>query len=120
MNTNHQTSSGDIPPDDPTNVVALALECVFDLLKMWGSARLGLVLASAYFQGRPITTDELADICSQSPETIRRQLRPLINIGRVLVLKEGRNVRYKAKSDWAIWTRDRLIEVAKRSNVKWG
>src|SRR4051812_31845832 len=99
MNTNHQTST-----TDASGIVALSLEALIDLDKTWGNARLGLVLADAYFTTTPKNTDELAELCNASPETIRRWLKPLINVDRVRVLKEGRSIRYKARCPWAILT----------------
>lgn len=111
MNTNHQTLPSNPEPRTPAQIVAAALECSLDLFKVWGSARLALTLTNAFYQGKPLTTDEIAEICSQSPETVRRQLKALINISRVRVIKEGRNVRYKATTEWATWTYEHVAGV---------
>ena len=109
MNDNQQTEQLRAELLDPENIVATALEVVMELAIWWGHARLGLVLATAYFNSKPLTTSELSDVMGWSPETIRRHLKPLINVGRVRVIEEGRNVRYKAKQEWSIKTREMLL-----------
>jgi DNA-binding transcriptional ArsR family regulator len=47
-------------------------------------------------------------MCDVSAETVRRWLKPLINVNRVRVIREGRSVRYKARGEWAMKTRDNL------------
>jgi hypothetical protein len=93
---------------DQGNIVGTALEAVVDLRKTWGDARLGLFLSLGYFSGMTYTTEELAAMCDVSTETVRRWLKPLINIDRVRVVREGRSVRYKARAEWAMRTRDNL------------
>lgn len=101
---------------DPANIVGVCLEAVVDLHKRYGNARLGLILCLAFFTGTAHTTEQLADMLGVSPETVRRWLKPLINIGRVEVFRDGRNVFYKAKQEWAIKTRDDLMELRAKIN----
>jgi len=113
MNTNHQTLTALAEAIDPVCLVRNAVEFIITVDKMWGNARLGLVLTDAFFRKQPVTTDELSLKCDASTETVRRLLRPLINVGRVRVLKEGRNIRYKAKAEWARWTSAALLTAIK-------
>jgi DNA-binding transcriptional ArsR family regulator len=103
MNSNHQTST-----HDPAQVVAVALEALEALDKVWGHARLGLVLVHGFFVHRALTSDELAERCLASQETVRRWIKPLINVERAEVVREGRNIRYTASRQWALHTRDLL------------
>lgn len=103
---NHQTSHTD---DDCYEVLKTMMAAVDDLDKLWGEARMGLALARSYFEKAPLTSDDLAHECGASRETVRRWLKPLINIQRVEVLKEGRNIRYSARAEWARRTCELLV-----------
>lgn len=99
---------------DHGNVIGAALEANLELTKIWGNAPLGLILVSAYFSATSYSTEQLSDLTGISPETVRRHLKPLINIDRVRVFKEGRRVTYKAHQEWAVKTRDQLNELVDR------
>ena len=105
---NHRTIDTDA---DGKPIIDRTYDVILRLDATWGSARLGLILTRAYFQRRPLSTEELAHHCAASTETIRRWLKPLININRVRVLKEGRNVRYKATAAWARRTCEHILTV---------
>lgn len=94
--------------------VTLGIDEIISLTRIWGSAHLGLQLSDAYFQGKPLSSDRLAQIIDVSPETVRRWLRPLVNIGRVRVIKSGRNVCYKANAEWAQRTADIVLDLYDR------
>lgn len=86
---------------DPADTVQQMLAACDELNKIWGEARLGLVLTEAFYRGEPISTEELADRVEVSTETVRRKLRPLWNVNRVRTIREGRNVSYVATQQWA-------------------
>jgi DNA-binding transcriptional ArsR family regulator len=94
---------------DPGAIVHKTLRLLIELDLWWGHSRLGLILSSAFFNTNPVTTEDIAEMCGFSAETVRRYLKPLMNVGRVEMIKEGRNVRYKAHRDWAIKTRALLM-----------
>lgn len=108
MNTNHQTLA--TVSSAKADAIVASLRACEDLIRIWGSAHLGLVLAHAYFTGDFLTSQVLAERLGVSDETVRRQLRPLINIDRVRVIKEGRSVRYKAREEWANRTAERMLD----------
>lgn len=97
-------------PLAPDTVIATALRLQVELDLWWGHSRLGLILCAAFFNAEPVTSEQMGDLMGISPETVRRHLKPLINIGRALVVREGRNVRYIAHEDWAGKTRDIAIK----------
>ena len=96
---------------DPENIVAISLEKLMELDLWWGNGRLGLILSSAYFNQKPLSTAQLTELTGWSPETVRRHLKPLIAVDRVRVIEEGRNIRYKAREMWAKKTREILLKV---------
>lgn len=93
-------------------VVALTIKLMADLTEMWGSPGLGLVLTRAYFSGDYPSTDELAVACGVSDQTIRNWIKPMINVDRVRVIKDGRRICYKAREEWANRTAEKLISIA--------
>lgn len=97
----------------PQNAVTRALDALMVLDEMWGDARLGLALAAAFFNEKPLTTDQLAERCGISDETVRRRIKPLWNVNRVETVREGRNVRYVATRHWAERTVIVLEQVTK-------
>ena len=107
-NTNFQTVPVSAAKAD---AVAGAYEAYQNLLRMWQQPGLGLVLVNAYFNEKPMTTDQLAERCGVSDETIRRWLKPLIAVDRVRVISEGRNIFYKAREEWANRTAEMMMRV---------
>lgn len=107
MNLNHQTIR---VARAKTCVIKAALQMQAALQLVWGSSALGLHLTGAHFSGRDLTTEELAELCGVSSETVRRWLKPLLNVDRVRMIKEGRNVRYKAREEWANRTAENLLK----------
>lgn len=99
---------------DPDDIIGIALHLHVELDLWWGQSRLGLILCAAFFHDDPVTSEQIADVMGVSSETVRRYLKPLINVDRVCVIREGRNVRYLAHQDWAVKTRDIMLKARKR------
>lgn len=84
------------------------LNALAELDETWGFARLGLALSAAYFLQTPQSASELAQHLAFSDDTVRRLLKPLVNVGRVAVLKQGRSITYMAEALWAKRTVERI------------
>jgi len=93
-----------------------ALNVIDDLERMWGNPRLGLALSAAYFAAAPLSSRALAKQLNLSDDTVRRALNPLVNVGRVQVTREGRDVAYAASPIWAARTRNRVTECCNNMN----
>jgi hypothetical protein len=105
---------------DPGNIIGKTLTLLMELDLWWGHSRFGLILSSAHFNNTPVTTEHMADLTGFSNETVRRHIKPLINVERVIVVKEGRNVSYRAHPDWAMKTRRLLMKTRDEVNVALG
>lgn len=79
-----------------------------DLDEMWGFARLGLILSAASLLGVTQSASDIAGQLKMSDDTVRRLIKPLVNIGRVTVVREGRKISYHASPVWAQRTRERV------------
>lgn len=86
-----------------------ALSVMLDLERVWGRARLGLALSEAYFDGRCVSSEEIAARTHLSRSTVQDHLKRLLNVGRCKQVRRGRTACYLATEQWATWTRDRLI-----------
>lgn len=90
------------------DTILALVDALTDLDETWGHARLGMALSAAFLAGTALSASELAGHLNQSDDTIRRLLRPLVNVGRVAVVKQGRTVSYMADATWAKRTAKRL------------
>jgi hypothetical protein len=97
-------------------IIAIAIQAQRDIVRVWDNACLGLFLSDAYFTGRSRTADEIAAHCGVSADTVKRWLRPLINIGRVEKIALGRTATYRATRATATKTADALLGLVDMSS----
>lgn len=86
---------------EPLQIISHSITVYEELDKLWGAARLGLILTAAHYHCIPVGTEELAERTELSTETVRRKIKPLWNVGRIEAIREGRNISYVATEQWA-------------------
>lgn len=91
-----------------TDYVQHALTVLLELEKVWGRARIGLVLTQAFYDNRCWSSEEIAERIGLSKSSVQDHLKGLLNIGRCQRVTRGRNTCYVATASWAEWTRQVL------------
>lgn len=83
---------------------------VNELAEIWGVVRLGMALTLAQLRAEPLTELDLARLMDCSIDRARHRVQELRNLGRVEPADGG----YVACPEWAHWTADLTIDVARQ------